>query len=58
MEPAGAAVFEDALAGVQAGRAGRFGLVVGVDRVGQAEQLKAHGADVVVTDLAELLDAP
>lgn len=51
-----AAVFEDALAGVAAGRAGRFGLVVGVDRAGQAEQLKAHGADVVVTDLSELLD--
>ena len=53
-----AAVFEDALAGVEAGRAGRFGYVVGVDRVGQAAALKAHGADVVVTDLAELLDRP
>jgi len=53
--PAEAAVFEDALAGVEAGRAGRFGLVVGVDRVGQAEALREHGADVVVTDLAELL---
>ena len=51
-----AAVYEDALAGVEAGRAGRFGYVVGVDRVGQAEALKAHGADVVVEDLAELLD--
>jgi beta-phosphoglucomutase-like phosphatase (HAD superfamily) len=51
-----AAVFEDALAGVQAGRAGNFGFVVGVDRVGQAEALRAHGADVVVRDLAELLD--
>ncbi len=50
-----AAVFEDALAGVEAGRAGRFALVVGVDRVGQAAQLAAHGADVVVRDLAELL---
>jgi beta-phosphoglucomutase family hydrolase len=50
-----AAVFEDALAGVEAGRAGRFALVVGVDRVGQASQLAAHGADVVVSDLAELL---
>lgn len=50
-----AAVFEDALAGVQAGRAGGFGCVVGVDRVGQAEALKEHGADVVVDDLAELL---
>jgi beta-phosphoglucomutase family hydrolase len=54
--PANAVVFEDALAGVQAGRAGRFGYVVGVDRVGQAEALKEHGADVVVQDLAELLD--
>jgi beta-phosphoglucomutase family hydrolase len=50
-----AAVFEDALAGVQAGRAGGFACVVGVDRVGQADALKAHGADVVVTDLEELL---
>jgi beta-phosphoglucomutase family hydrolase len=56
--PAQAAVFEDALAGVEAGRAGPFGFVVGVDRVGQAEQLRAHGADVVVRDLAELLDSP
>jgi beta-phosphoglucomutase family hydrolase len=48
-------VFEDALAGVQAGRAGDFGWVVGVDRVGQAEALRASGADVVVQDLAELL---
>lgn len=50
-----AAVYEDALAGVEAGRAGGFGLVVGVDRVGQRDALKAHGADVVVTDLAELM---
>ena len=50
-----AAVFEDALSGVQAGRAGNFGFVVGVDRVGQAEDLRRNGADVVVTDLAELL---
>jgi beta-phosphoglucomutase family hydrolase len=55
--PARAAVFEDALAGVAAGRAGRFGCVVGVDRVGQAEALREHGADRVVSDLAELLDA-
>ncbi|HZA00580.1 MAG TPA: beta-phosphoglucomutase family hydrolase [Acidimicrobiales bacterium] len=55
-EPAQAAVFEDALAGVQAGRAGRFALVVGVDRVGQADELRRHGADVVVTDLSELLE--
>jgi HAD superfamily hydrolase (TIGR01509 family) len=53
--PAAAAVFEDALAGVQAGRAGGFGFVVGVDRVGQAQALREHGADVVVKDLAELL---
>ena len=50
-----AAVFEDALAGVAAGRAGGFGLVVGVDRVGQADALREHGADVVVSDLADLL---
>ena len=55
VEPAQAAVFEDALAGVEAGRAGHFGVVVGVDRVGQAAALKQHGADVVVSDLAELL---
>jgi len=54
--PGEAAVFEDALAGVEAGRAGRFGFVVGVDRVGQREALKAHGATIVVDDLAELLD--
>ena len=54
--PAQAAVFEDALAGVAAGRAGGFGYVVGVDRVGQAAELRAHGADLVVQDLAELLD--
>jgi beta-phosphoglucomutase family hydrolase len=54
--PAQAAVFEDALAGVEAGRAGAFGFVVGVDRVGQARELGEHGADVVVRDLAELLD--
>lgn len=53
--PDSAAVFEDALSGVQAGRAGNFGFVVGVDRVGQAEDLRRNGADVVVTDLAELL---
>jgi beta-phosphoglucomutase family hydrolase len=50
-----AAVFEDALSGVQAGRTGGFGYVVGVDRVGQAEALRTHGADVVVEDLDELL---
>jgi beta-phosphoglucomutase family hydrolase len=56
MTAAESAVYEDALSGVEAGRAGEFGLVVGVDRVGQAEALKEHGADVVVQDLAELLD--
>lgn len=55
VEPAAAAVFEDALAGVAAGRAGGFGMVVGVDRAGQADALLAHGADCVVSDLAELL---
>ena len=55
--PAHAAVFEDALAGVEAGRGGHFGFVVGVDRVDQAEALRAHGADIVVSDLRDLLDA-
>ena len=55
-EPAEAAVFEDALAGVAAGRAGAFGFVVGVDRAGQAEALRKQGADIVVRDLAELLE--
>ncbi|MEV5884596.1 beta-phosphoglucomutase family hydrolase [Streptomyces sp. NPDC052020] len=54
VEPSRAAVFEDALAGMDAGRAGRFGYVVGVDRVGQGDALYAHGADRVVKDLAEL----
>jgi beta-phosphoglucomutase family hydrolase len=54
--PAEAVVFEDALSGVAAGRAGQFGYVVGVDRVGQAEGLAAQGADVVVQDLSELLE--
>ncbi len=56
--PGQAAVFEDALAGVQAGRAGEFGIVIGVDRVGQAQALREHGADIVVDDLSELLEAP
>ncbi len=55
VEPGQAAVFEDALAGAAAGRAGGFAIVVGVDRVGQADALRAHGADVVVTDLEQLL---
>jgi beta-phosphoglucomutase family hydrolase len=55
VDPGRAAVFEDALSGVAAGRAGGFGAVVGVDRVGHAEALREHGATVVVQDLAELL---
>jgi len=55
-EASRAAVFEDAVAGVEAGHAGGFGHVVGVDRVGHADALRAHGATVVVRDLAELLD--
>jgi beta-phosphoglucomutase family hydrolase len=58
VDPTRAVVFEDALAGVEAGHAGGFGLVVGVDRVGQADALREHGADVVVQDLAELLKDP
>jgi HAD superfamily hydrolase (TIGR01509 family) len=54
--PQQAAVFEDALAGVAAGRAGGFGLVVGVDRTGEPEALRNAGADIVVSDLAELLE--
>ena len=57
-QPPDAAVFEDALVGVEAGRRGGFGFVVGVDRSGQAEALKARGADIVVSDLSELLEAP
>ena len=55
--PTQAAVFEDALAGVEAGRAGGFGHVVGVDRTHHADALRSHGADVVVSDLADLLEA-
>jgi beta-phosphoglucomutase family hydrolase len=50
-----AVVFEDAEAGVASGRAGGFGYVVGVDRVGHADALREHGADVVVDDLGDLL---
>ena len=57
VEAAEAAVFEDAVAGVAAGRAGRFGFVVGVDRGDQAAALRERGADIVVTDLADLLAA-
>jgi beta-phosphoglucomutase family hydrolase len=56
--PDRAAVFEDALVGVAAGRAGDFGLVVGVDRTGQAAELRAAGADTIVADLAELIGSP
>ncbi|MGA9762688.1 MAG: beta-phosphoglucomutase family hydrolase [Gaiellaceae bacterium] len=56
VEASEAVVFEDALAGVEAGRAGNFGFVVGVDRVGHAKELKEHGASVVVSDLSELLE--
>src|SRR5262249_55727888 len=56
--PARSVVVEDALAGVEAGRAGAFGLVVGVDRSDNATELAAHGADLVVGDLSELLSAP
>jgi beta-phosphoglucomutase family hydrolase len=56
-DPASAAVFEDSIAGVEAGRAGGFALVVGVDRLGQRAALRAHGANVVVSDLAELVEA-
>ncbi len=58
VEPAQAAVFEDALAGVQAGRAGGFAYVVGVNRMDEAhaKALAEHGADIVVSDLSELLE--
>jgi beta-phosphoglucomutase family hydrolase len=56
VDPDQAAVFEDALAGVAAGRAGKFGRVIGVDRLGHAAALRAQGADVVVNDLADLLE--
>ena len=52
--PERAVVVEDALAGVEAGRAGGFGLVIGVDRTGHAQALRDHGADLVVADLGEL----
>ena len=55
-EPSQSVVFEDALAGVEAGRAGSFGYVVGVDRTGQREALAEHGADIVVDDLSELIE--
>ena len=56
VSPQRAVVVEDAISGVQAGRAGRFGLVIGVARKGEGDVLKDNGADVVVTDLSELLE--
>jgi len=56
VEPERSAVFEDAVAGVQAGRAGGFGAVIGVDRVDHADELRAGGASIVVKDLSELLE--
>ena len=55
VQPLEAAVFEDALAGVEAGRAGGFAFVVGVNRACDADALRRHGADIVVDDLGELL---
>ena len=55
LEPARCAVFEDAIAGVEAAQAGNFGCVVGVDRAGLSAELRSHGADQVVSDLSELL---
>ena len=56
VEPTRAVVIEDAISGVQAGRNGHFGLVIGVARKGNAEELKHHGAHLVVNDLGELVD--
>ena len=56
VEPARAVVIEDAISGIQAGSAGNFGLVIGVARKGNAEELKRHGAHLVINDLGELVD--
>src|SRR5262249_2178319 len=56
VEPTRTVVVEDAISGVQAGSAGNFGLVIGVARKGNAEELKHHGAHLVVDDLGELVD--
>jgi len=56
VEPTRAVVVEDAISGVQAGRNGNFGLVIGVARKGNAEELQHHGAHLVVNDLSELVD--
>ena len=55
VEPQRAIVIEDAISGVQAGSKGNFGLVIGVARKGNAEELRRNGAQLVVTDLAELV---
>ena len=57
VSPSRAVVVEDAISGVQAGRAGRFGLVIGIDRHGDGDALRSNGADVVVKDLGDLLHA-
>jgi beta-phosphoglucomutase family hydrolase len=57
VEPARTVVVEDAISGVQSGRAGNFGLVLGVDREGHADALLKNGADAIVSDLGEMLDA-
>ena len=56
VEPKRTVVIEDALSGVEAGSNGKFGLVIGVARRGNAEELKRHGAHLVVEDLGELVD--
>ena len=56
VEPARTVVIEDAISGVEAGSNGNFGLVIGVARKGNAEELRQHGAQVVVNDLGELVD--
>ena len=56
LSPARAIVIEDALSGVEAGRNGKFGLVIGVARKGNADELRQHGAHLVVNDLGELVD--
>jgi beta-phosphoglucomutase family hydrolase len=56
VEPARTVVIEDAISGVEAGSNGNFGLVIGVARKGNAEELKRHGANLVVDDLGELVD--
>jgi len=56
VEPARTVVIEDAISGVEAGSSGNFGLVIGVARKGNAEELQRHGAHLVVDDLSELVD--